>query len=94
MYEITNKMFQAMNVTPIDDKANVADQVTQNAVLASVINFRVLQSLNRSIKGGIEKENAAGRKAETKSHIENDVDHMVKEKMGNRAADNKNDHKE
>lgn len=94
MYEITNKMFQAMNVTPIDDKANVADQVTQNAVLASVINFRVLQSLNRSIKGGIEKENAAGRKAETKSHIENDVDQMVKEKMGNRAADNKNDHKE
>jgi conjugal transfer/type IV secretion protein DotA/TraY len=94
MYEITNKMFQAMNVTPIDDKANVADQVTQNAVLASVINFRVLQSLNRSIKGGIEKESAAGRKAETKSHIENDVDNMVKEKMGNRAADNKNDHKE
>lgn len=94
MYEITNKMFQAMNVTPIDDKANVADQVTQNAVLASVINFRVLQSLNKSIKGGIEKENAAGKKAETKSHIENDVDQMVKEKMGNRAADNKNDHKE
>ena len=94
MYEITNKMFQAMNVTPIDDKANVADQVTQNAVLASVINFRVLQSLNRSIKGGIEKENAAGRKNETKNEIERDVDQMVKDKMANRAADNKNDHRE
>ena len=94
MYEITNKMFQAMNVTPIDDKANVADQVTQNAVLASVINFRVLQSLNRSITGGIEKESAKGNKAQSDSDIRNDIDQMVKHKTENRAADNKNDHKE
>jgi conjugal transfer/type IV secretion protein DotA/TraY len=94
MYEITNKMFQAMNVTPIDDKANVADQVTQNAVLASVINFKVLKSLNNSIKAGVEKESGKGKEAQTNSDIRNDVDQMVKHKMENRAADNKNDHKE
>jgi conjugal transfer/type IV secretion protein DotA/TraY len=94
MYEITNKLFQAMNVTPIDDKANIADQVTQSAVLASVINFRVLQSLNRSIKGNIEKENAIGQDALTKNNIRNEVDQTVKSKLENQTGDNKPDHKE
>lgn len=94
MYEITNKLFQAMNVTPIDDKANIADQVTQSAVLASVINFRVLQSLNKSIKGNIDKETAKGQEALTKNNIRNEVDQVVKSKMENQTGDNKPDHKE
>lgn len=94
MYEITNKMFQAMNVTPIDDKANVADEVTRSAVLASVINFKVLQSLNKGLKQGMDRSNAEGKRAGADAERGDSVDFIVKDRMDGMAKDNKNDHKE
>jgi conjugal transfer/type IV secretion protein DotA/TraY len=92
MYEITNKMFQSMNVTPIDDKANVADQVTQSAVLASVINFKVLQSLNRTLKSGMNQENARADNASEQAERSDAVELIVNSKVEGMAKDNKSDH--
>lgn len=94
MYEITNKMFQAMNVTPIDDKANVADEVTRSAVLASVINFKVLQSLNKGLKQGMDRSNAEGKRTMADAERGDAVDFVVKDRIDGMAKDNKNDHKE
>lgn len=94
MYEITNKMFQAMNVNPIDDKANVADEVTRSAVLASVINFKVLQNLNKNVKRTMAKEGAENKQKMSEAERGDEVDFVVKSRIEGMAKDNKDDHKE
>lgn len=94
MYEITNKLFQAMNVTPIDDKANVADEVTKSAVLASVINFKVLQSLNSSMKQHLDRDVSQNNQKMAEYDRNDQVDFIVKDRIDGMAKDNKNDHKE
>lgn len=94
MYEITNKMFQAMNVTPIDDKANVADEVTRSAVLASVINFKVLQSLSNNVKKEISKNTASNKRDVAEANRDTAVDDIVKTKVDGMAGDKKPDHNE
>jgi hypothetical protein len=92
MYEITNKLFQAMNVTPIDDKANVADEVTKSAVLASVINFKVLQSLNSSLKQHLDRDMSKNNQKMAEYERNDQVDFIVKDRIDGMAKDNKSDH--
>jgi len=94
MYEITNKLFQAMNVVPIDDKANIADEVTKSAVLASVINFKVLQSINSNVKRSMTQANEKNKRTMAEAERGDEVDFIIKDKVEGMTGDKKGDHKE
>jgi len=94
MYSITNKMFQAMNVTPIDDKANIAEQVMQSAVMASVLNFQVVKSLNNNLQRETEKNTKTTKESVAKSDRDDEVDLIIKDKLGDRYVDDKPDNKD
>lgn len=89
MYEITNKLFEAMNVKPIDDKASSVQNILEGAVKASVLKFMVLNNVSGELKKGI-KEQKDDVAKKTNEHERNDeIDIIVKDKMDSRYSDNK-----
>lgn len=89
MYEITNKLFEAMNVKPIDDKAAASQNILEGAVKASVLQFMVLNNVSAQIKGGIQKQKNQATESSNKSERNDEIDLMVKDRVDSRYKDNK-----
>lgn len=94
MYSITNKLFQAMNVTPIDDKANIAEQVMRSAVLASVMNFRAVKGINSTVRDHMNKDMKDSKAESDRNNRNDEVDLIIKDKLENRYVDDKPDTKD
>jgi len=94
MYEITNKLFEALNVTAIDDKSNIAENISRNAVMASIIGFRAAKDVNKEFSKGVKKESAMREQKASEAERNDEVELIVKEKIAGRSADRKPDHEE
>lgn len=94
MYEITNQLFEALNVTPIDDKSSIAENITKNSVLASVIGFRALQGVNRTMDQKIGSDIKQRKRDQAEAERNDEVDLIVKDVMDNRVRDKKPNHEE
>jgi hypothetical protein len=89
MYEITNKLFESMNVKPIDDKASASQHIMETAVKASVLQFMLLNDISKDIKGSVTNmKNETTSKTNAKER-DDEIDLLVKDKMDNRYSDNK-----
>lgn len=89
MYEITNKLFEAMNVKPIDDKASSVQNLLEGAVKASVLKFMVLNNVSEEIKKGINSQKSELTNKTNASERDDEIDLMVKDKFDSRYSDNK-----
>lgn len=89
MYEITNKLFEAMNVKPIDDKATATQDILEGAVKASVFKFMVAGQISGEIKRAITNEKNISSKQGRDAEIKDEIDQMITEKKESKYTDDK-----
>lgn len=89
MYEITNKLFEAMNVKPIDDKASSTQHILEGAVKASVLKFMVLNKVSSQIQDSINSQKDKATQQNNANERNDEIDLMVKERFDSRYKDNK-----
>lgn len=91
MYTLANQIFEVLNVSPVDDKANIVEDVMKSALLASFAKFQAVKNVDSSFRQSIAKEQKSAVDEMKKSHRDDAIDGEMKERSEDVYKDKKED---
>lgn len=91
MYTLSNQIFEVLNVSPVDDKANVAEDVMKSALLASFAKFQAVKNVDSAFRESIAKEQRSAVNEMKKAHRDDAIDTEIADRSKRVYKDNKKD---
>lgn len=91
MYTLSNQIFEVLNVSPVDDKANVAEDIMKSALLASFAKFHAVKNVDSAFRDSIANEQKTAVKEMKKAHRDDSIDDEITERKQSVYKDSKKD---
>jgi conjugal transfer/type IV secretion protein DotA/TraY len=91
MYKLANKLFQIINVNPIDEKSDFIENLTRSVMLSMLSKFNVLQGMGQSMGQAIDTQDAKRKLLERELNNKQEIRKQFSEMNGEHNIQSQNE---